>query len=364
MKKGILIIITSLTFVVSRAQTTAIPDANFEQALIDLGYDTGTPDGVVLTSNIDAVSFLDVAGLSITDLTGIEGFVALTNLLCQGNQLTALSVSQNTALTKLDCGNNQFIQTLDVSQNIALEILDCDYNQLTTMDVTQNILLKEFDCEHNQIISLDVSQNVDLEYLDCGANLLTFLDVSQNIAIEILSCFNNLFTSLCLIQNTSLEILICPENSQLTSINLKSGNNMDIVWILAEQNPLLTCIEVDDVPYSTANWTPANFFSFEPQTSFSSNCNVPCSITTDIIENSFSELSIFPNPTIGKVNINLGEEKQDISLILTNSLGQVVLTDNYTSTSYISIDINAPNGIYFLYLESNGEVVTKKIVKE
>jgi hypothetical protein len=34
------------------SQTTAVPDVNFEQALIDLGHDSGTPDGMVPTANI------------------------------------------------------------------------------------------------------------------------------------------------------------------------------------------------------------------------------------------------------------------------------------------------------------------------
>ena len=55
------------------AQTTLIPDANFEQALIDLGYDTGTPDGSVPTVNISGVTSLNVSSESISDLTGIEG---------------------------------------------------------------------------------------------------------------------------------------------------------------------------------------------------------------------------------------------------------------------------------------------------
>lgn len=42
----------------SFGQTTLIPDANFEQALIDLGYDSGTPDGQVLTANNSGVSTL------------------------------------------------------------------------------------------------------------------------------------------------------------------------------------------------------------------------------------------------------------------------------------------------------------------
>ena len=82
---------------------TNIPDANFEQALINLGYDSGTPDGVVSTANISSINSLDVSSLFgnglITDITGIEDFTALTSLNCSGNQLTSLNLSNNTALT-------------------------------------------------------------------------------------------------------------------------------------------------------------------------------------------------------------------------------------------------------------------------
>jgi hypothetical protein len=44
---------------ISIAQTTAIPDLNFEQALISQGYDIGPPDGAIPTSNIDTITFLD-----------------------------------------------------------------------------------------------------------------------------------------------------------------------------------------------------------------------------------------------------------------------------------------------------------------
>ena len=53
MKKAILIL--TLLPCIAFGQTTAIPDANFEQRLIDLGYDTGTPDGSVPTANINTV---------------------------------------------------------------------------------------------------------------------------------------------------------------------------------------------------------------------------------------------------------------------------------------------------------------------
>ena len=40
----------------SLCQNTFVPDANFEQALIDEGYDSGPLDGNVLTSNISEYS--------------------------------------------------------------------------------------------------------------------------------------------------------------------------------------------------------------------------------------------------------------------------------------------------------------------
>ena len=104
--KYIITLIAVLSFGVVSGQTTAIPDANFEQALIDLGYDTGTPDGSVPTANINGVTSLYVNGENISDLTGIEDFTALTYLDCGSNPLGSLDVSQNTALNYLDCQSN------------------------------------------------------------------------------------------------------------------------------------------------------------------------------------------------------------------------------------------------------------------
>jgi hypothetical protein len=77
-----------------------------------------------------------------------------------------------------------------------------------------------------------------------------------------------------------------------------------------------------------------------------------------------NDLLIYPNPTTGNLIIDLGEVKKDIKITLTNSLGQVILTENYTSTNFINLDIVAPKGIYFLQTEIDGKVITKKIIKE
>jgi len=114
--KLLITVIITTTFGLS--QTTYVPDDNFEQALIDLGYDD-TLDDYVLTANISGVEDLNVMEKEISDLTGIEDFTALTHLQCRVNQLTSLDVSNNTALTQLWCGSNE-LTSLDVSSNTAL----------------------------------------------------------------------------------------------------------------------------------------------------------------------------------------------------------------------------------------------------
>ena len=86
--------------IICTSQYTAIPDQNFEQALIDLGYDN-VIDGQVLTSSISAITSLDVVAENIPDLKGIEDFTALTFLNCGYNLLTSLDLSNNTALDTL-----------------------------------------------------------------------------------------------------------------------------------------------------------------------------------------------------------------------------------------------------------------------
>ena len=250
MKKVAILFIVLLTSSFVFAQNTYVPDDKFEQALIDLGYDT-TLDDSVLTANISGVTSLDVSSKEISDLTGIEAFVALESLSCAYNELTSLDVTTNTALTLLKANDNQ-LTSLDVSNNTALEVLECYSNQLTSIDVSKNTALINLNSGYNQLTSLDVSKNVALTVLHCGANQLTSLDVSNNTALEVLSCFYNQLTSLDVSKNTVLEGLSCYSN-QLTSLNMRNGVNLELYAFNATNNPNLTCIETLDPAHATTN---------------------------------------------------------------------------------------------------------------
>ena len=82
-------------------------------------------------------------------------------------------------------------------------------------------------------------------------------------------------------------------------------------------------------------------------------------------EFSYSNISLYPNPFNSKITIDLEEIKQKTKISLTNGLGQVLLTENYESTTLINLTIDAPKGIYFLQIETdNGESRTIKVLKE
>ena len=298
-----------------------INDPNFEQELIDLGYDS-VIDGYVNSSLINNVDTL-IVNNDISDLKGIEGFTSLKYLNVSGNRnlsaidisnnnslthfiyagggtlgasnnlLTALNVSNNTLLKELTVSNTPTLNALDISQNTALEYLNCSGNSLTSLDVTQNTALTYLDCS-NPLTSLDVTQNTALNILKCEGCNLTIIDVTNNVTLTELWCSFNSITSLDLTNNTALTKLHCPNNQQLTSLdlsnntsltlfycsfnyqltclNLKNGNNQNILGndIVVQANTNLSCVEVDDPAWSTTNWP-----YFDAGTTFSANCNYP-----------------------------------------------------------------------------------------
>ena len=149
---------------------TYVPDDNFEQLLINLGYDN-VLDNYVITSGIDTVTFLDVSYQNIYDLTGIEDFTALSGLECRDNQLTNLDVSQNTALIGIDCQNNQ-ITSLNVSNMLLLKNIFAENNKITSLDASYNTNLIRLAIENNELTNLDIKNgnNYNIVSISMGSN--------------------------------------------------------------------------------------------------------------------------------------------------------------------------------------------------
>jgi hypothetical protein len=130
----------------------------------NVNWGDGTSEMLAITGNSIEHTYASSGSRTIT-ITGGN----ITMLNCAGNQLTALDVSKNTALTALYCGSNQ-LTALNVSKNTALSMLWCESNQLVALDVSKT--LTRLNCPYNQLTALDLSKNTALSMLWCHNNQL------------------------------------------------------------------------------------------------------------------------------------------------------------------------------------------------
>ncbi|MBL4705200.1 MAG: T9SS type A sorting domain-containing protein, partial [Flavobacteriales bacterium] len=333
------------------AQNVTIPDANFKAYLVgDTAINTNG-DAEIQCSEATAFSgTISCTNLSITDLTGIEAFTSLTGLVCGNNLLTSLDLTGNAALISLSCPNNQ-LTSLDLSACTQLTILYFSTNAISSLNLSNCISLIELECYNNQLNTLDVTNNVAITYLKCSGNLLTTIDLTQNINLTELICYGNSLSAIDVGSSAALEYMECQNNS-LTSLNVANGNNTNITWLDATNNPNLTCIQVDDITYSTANWTIVGGY-IDAIASFSTNCS-----GVSVNELVTTTVHLFPNPASSSITIKSSEIIESVSIF--NSLGELVQQESTASFSINSL----PSGIYTIHVNSKNGMVRSQFVKQ
>jgi len=359
----------------------------------------------------NTLNITDLTGIeAFTELTGLYIFynpiasmdlsqnTNLTALHCYINQLTALDVSANTALTELRCERNQ-ITSLDVSALPNLTFLTVGNNELTSFDVSNNLLLDQLDISNswasggtNQITSIDVSNNVNLTSLGVSYNPITSLDVSNNINLEVLYCDVNGLTSLNVSMLPNLTYLSCSDNdltsldvsnslaltdliigtnpitgsldlsnhsalksivcsgTQISALNIANGNNTNFTYMWATETPNLTCVEVDDAAWSTANWNAWN--NIDAGDSYSEDCSL------GLTDNNLIDMNIYPNPASSVLSIETEAFVSSISIF--NVYGKLV---QYETSNSFSIE-ELPTGVYMVNIVASNGIQTLKFIKE
>lgn len=224
MKKGLYILL--LTFGLTQAQYTQIPDSSFEFELVIDGIDD-VVDGQVLTANIENVEELSLSWSFITDLSGIEDFQSLKILYVNNNELNQINLTQNLNLEFLNINYNN-LTTLNLTGNPNLQIVTCEFNDLVSMELNQCFNLETLNCRINEISSIDVSNNINLIDLDISGNLINEIDLTNNLNLEILDVGGNNLSLLDLSNNDFISNLNCESNS-ITSLNLLDMPNLEFL---------------------------------------------------------------------------------------------------------------------------------------
>ncbi|MBO0331264.1 hypothetical protein [[Muricauda] lutisoli] len=289
---------------------TYVPDDAFEQLLIDQGYDD-VLDDYVATENINTIETLLINNCGgiypVADLTGIEDFVALTELTIACSPLSSLDLSNNTTLTfirlyevsttSLELGNNTALNTLKIQNTPSLTNLDLsstpnltelelisvplasldlsmntnltrfqlrDFNTIdnpsipiTILDLTNNTNLTFVSIRAFELTNLTLPTAPDLSFLNLLAPLTGTFDLSPYTLLENVAFRITNLESIDLSNNAELRSAVIGGNEALKTINLQNGtnaaNNLQVTTVLG--NPNLECVQVDDVDYSTNNWS-------------------------------------------------------------------------------------------------------------
>lgn len=422
MQKLLLPILFVFTVFQSYAQVVSVPDTNFSNYLLNHNAINTNGDAFIQVSEANAYTgSISCGNLNISDLTGIEAFIniysltchdsqldsvnltqntALTRLNLDGNNLTSIDVSNNTALTSLNVSDNQ-LNTIDISNNTALTDFYCTHNQFSTLNLNANTALEELWCHYNQLTSLDVSSNTALTDISCYRNSqLATLDLSNNVALELLWCHNtslgatldvshntNLrslhcyqlgITSLDVSNNTALQDLYCHQNAltqldvrlntalirlrchsnQLTSLNMQNGNNSNMVTFSANSNPNLNCIQVDDTAYANSNWMADK----DSSATFSTDCST-FSFTTNI-QDKLPNINVYPNPTNQQIRIELNQQYEIVDIKVLNSLGSTIKEGHFSNQSFLNLDLDIPNGLYWLQIQTEQGQSIHQILKK
>ncbi|MBQ0787921.1 MAG: T9SS type A sorting domain-containing protein [Oceanihabitans sp.] len=334
MKKMYTLLLSIICMYPLHAQYTTIPDAVFEQFLINQGIDSeGTLDGQVLTSDVAMVNSLDIP-YTIADITGIQYFTALTYL--KTSNITALDVSGLTALQELDLSINTGLQTLNVTGCTGLVDLNIKLTSLDTIDLSTCTSLESINMYKCTIRHLDlqgltslISINADESYLSTlnvtgctslsGINIdetsIRSLDLSNKPALINFGVFDANLQDLNVTNCINLERLIFRWNSSLNAIDLT--NCIKVNTIMSDQRITLT-------NYDTSSLVDIESFYLEG-----------VSVNHIDLSNSINLTSVrFNTATIGSLDLRNGNNT-DITIfgVLNTDLDCINVDDEVYATA-------------------------------
>lgn len=353
MKQLYLLLLALATFTATQAQNVYIPDANFKNYLttyncVDTdgnGYTDQdadiNDDGEIQVEEAALIQKLDVEGNGISDLTGIESMINLTELNCTYNYLTSLDLTQNVALNKLFCQGND-LTTLNLGQNAMLTELTCQYNEITSLALPVNSSLTKLDCSNNNLSNIDVTSCVSLIQLRCEGNQLSSLNVTLNPNLELLICSNNSLTSLNMSQNAPLYSLDCKSN-ELTNLNISQNSQLSTLTCQANN---LTALDVSqNLQLSTLFCSDNDILNLDVSQNINLEsfwCHNNSLTSLDVSQNTGLTSLICSNNSLGTLNItsntglynlscnNIGISQLDISQNLM--LGILSVSGNQLTT--------------------------------
>lgn len=265
MKKIFLTISLCFLYQLSSSQIVLFNDPDFKQRILfnysnlDANFNNEIEVSEALT-----LTEMEIGGLDISDLTGLEAFQNLTFLKLEDLSVTDLNVNALVNLTDLWLINvtatnyplsnvtqltsliiyNSPVPNLDISNLTNLEILNINSGNLTSLNLTNLINLKQLATHNNAAFPISFPNPNTIERYFCVNTELSQINLTGFTALNYLNCSNNPFTSLTIANNQTLDTIVC-QNINLPSIalfNLPSLKRLDC------SNGQLSSLDISTIP--------------------------------------------------------------------------------------------------------------------
>lgn len=371
MKMLIIFFVLFLNQVQANSQIINIPDANFKFFLLNSGL--GAFNGVagtiytdplnvsgytIIDTNHDneidqqeaaAIKWLNLSiylspsfPYSILDLTGIEYFVNLRALSCNGH------LNLNT-VNLVGLGN--------------LEVLDISNTTMGNINLSSLIHLKRLLCVHSYRGFINLAPFPDLNLLDCSNNTIWQLNFNNSPNLQAVNCSNNALYTLDFTNAPMLNDLSCKNNPNLTTIKIKNGiqhlprtsqNFQECMTGCPNLN--LICADASEISIIQNDLNSCGITQ-------NIAVNTSCVLANESFSN--NEFSISPNPSDNVFSINFSATvKTAITIEVYNILGQTVFKGSIKDTNTYSFDAsNLPTATYLFKIINQEAVLIRKVVK-
>jgi internalin A len=284
-------------------------DLNLEEAI---RTELGITDDPIYNTDVYSITSENLSKLKITDITGLEHFSGLTNLILGNNKVTDITPIENlNNLKTLNIGANHLvnIEPLENLSNLSsLNLVVNDINDISSLANLTN--MTELLLEYN-----DISDITPLENL----NKLSYLKLNDN-EINSITPFENLtdLTYLDLSNNEISDIAPLSNCTKITNLNL-CGNPITDITALGNLTNLKTLV-----------LNVGGLENIEPL----ANCTNLVSLNLNL--NSISDITPLENLTnlsvVFLVGNPLNEEAQTVINKLLENGTRVVWTSSSTET--------------------------------
>ncbi|MDY4693972.1 MAG: leucine-rich repeat domain-containing protein [Blautia sp.] len=212
--------------------TSAFPDQIFRSYILK-NVDTNQ-DKKLSSTEIGAFKKMDLKGLGISNLKGIEYFTSLTELNASGNKLKSVNLTKNSKLTFINVSKNSLSGTLDLRKCLKMKYVVYSHNSLKKVLMPDKKYLKSLDY-------IDASYNKFTSQADAGLSVITSRYIPNFTQID---ASNNRITSF---NCSGFEGILDLSNNKITKLS-GGSEGYQAAALYLEGNSLSQTSSIDFTP--------------------------------------------------------------------------------------------------------------------